>query len=162
MKEWMKGFHEEWNKAAESENQYDGATLNEVFQAAAESLGGDKFICAVENCGRKCVHPNIIQKVGQVYDEVKDIDVLIERLNEFGIGGGHLRREQNKIYASYDRCYCGHAANYKEQIPGAYCNCSRGWFLELFEQTLKAPVKVELVNSIIKGGEKCEFIITLE
>lgn len=159
MKEWIKGFHDEWNKVTESENEYEGLSLSELFQSASEQLDGDKFVCTVENCGRRCVHPNLIHMVRDLYQEVNDIDVLIERMNEKGIGGGHLRREQDKIYASYDRCYCGHVSNYNEKVPDEYCNCSRGWFLELFEQTLKVPVKVELVNSIVKGGDKCEFVI---
>lgn len=74
----------------------------------------------------------------------------------------YVIRGNEEIYASYDRCYCGHLKEYGQQVPSEFCNCSRGWFLELFEKTLHMPVQVELVDSIVQGGKECQFIISFE
>jgi predicted hydrocarbon binding protein len=47
----------------------------------------------------------------------------------------------------------------KKRFSSTYCNCSRGYLLELFEQIFEKPVKVDLVESVIQGAKSCKFII---
>jgi len=46
-------------------------------------------------------------------------------------------------------------------MPAAYCNCSKGWVKQLFENVIDQEIKVELICSIIQGGDKCRFRIYL-
>jgi len=112
----------------------------------------------MEECGRKCISTSTIEKAKKIKNSSKNLEELIEGLNKSHIGG-HLRLEGNKIHASYDRCYCGAVKQTKEKFSPTYCNCSRGWYLELFEQALGKPVKVDLLESIVQGAKTCRFII---
>ncbi len=59
-------------------------------------------------------------------------------------------------------CLCPMA---EAQIPGkispTYCLCSVGYVKEMHERRFGRPVDVELVDSVLKGGKRCKFKITV-
>ena len=80
-------------------------------------------------------------------------------MNEAHIGGGHLKRKNNIIFAQYDKCYCGSVNKTKELFSDTYCYCSCGWYSQLFETLLQKPVEIDLNSSIIQGNDSCLFQI---
>lgn len=119
----------------------------------------DVRVKVMENCGRSCIGNSIIQAAKRVKKNAKSLDELVNCLNKHHIGGGKLRLDDNKICAVYERCYCGMVSKTKEKFSSTYCNCSRGWFLELFEKLFEKPINVDLVESIIQGAKTCKFVI---
>jgi predicted ArsR family transcriptional regulator len=113
----------------------------------------------MEECGRRCMGASIIERAKRIKKASKTLQELVDGLNKSRIGGGNLRLEDNKIHASYGRCYCGAVNKTKEKFSPTYCNCSRGWLLELFQQILEKPVKVEMQKTIIQGAKTCKFTI---
>jgi predicted hydrocarbon binding protein len=114
---------------------------------------------ALENCGRWCIAKSTIDKARRVWKSSKNLDEFLFTLNEQHIGGGKLVVEGDTIHATYERCYCGMVNQTKAPMSATYCNCSRGWFLALFEAVFAKPVQVKLVQSIVQGASSCEFII---
>ena len=47
------------------------------------------------------------------------------------------------------------------QISPTYCLCSVGYVKELHERILGRPVEVELVDSVLRGGKRCKFRMTV-
>lgn len=47
------------------------------------------------------------------------------------------------------------------KIPAFYCLCSVGYVREMHERILGRPVKVQLVDSVLRGGKRCKFKINL-
>jgi len=46
-------------------------------------------------------------------------------------------------------------------ISPTYCLCSVGYVREMHQRLLGRPVQVELVDSVLKGGQRCSFKITV-
>ena len=46
-------------------------------------------------------------------------------------------------------------------ISATYCQCSVGYVREMHRRMLGRPVKVELVDSVLKGGQRCRFKLTV-
>jgi hypothetical protein len=46
-------------------------------------------------------------------------------------------------------------------ISPTYCLCSVGYVREMHERILGKPVAVELVDSVLRGGKRCRFRITM-
>ena len=113
----------------------------------------------MEACGRRCIGASTLREARRLQQEAQDLDDLLRRLNQARIGGGHLQREGWVIHAAYDRCYCGSVSKTREPFSATYCHCSCGWYQQLFETLLDAPVEVELLGSIIQGDERCQFLI---
>ncbi len=116
----------------------------------------------LEYCGRQCLGKSVVQKARGLKQASHSLDEFLAKMNEHHLGGGMLENEGNFIHATYPKCYCGNVSQARLKISGEYCNCSRGWFLELFEKSLGVPVRVEFLHTILQGAEDCQFRITLE
>ena len=59
-------------------------------------------------------------------------------------------------------CFCPIIRNFLDQdVPITFCNCGAGWPKQLWEGVLGQPLKNELVKSLTKGDEECQFAIHL-
>ncbi len=132
-----------------------------MMRALDQNVNAETRRQMMETCGRHCIGASTLEKARRLLRDAPDLDSWLDRLNEAHIGGGHLRREGDSIHAAYDRCYCGSVSQAKERISDTYCRCSCGWYRQLFETLLGRPIEVELVSSIISGGERCQFLILL-
>jgi predicted ArsR family transcriptional regulator len=129
--------------------------VENLTDIAGEDIAKD----VMEACGQQCMGQNLLVKAWKLQKQSQDIDDLLIKLNDAHIGGGKLHREGDIIYASYERCYCGSVSKTRQPISLIYCQCSCGWYKQLFEAILDRSVKVELLDSIIHGADTCQFII---
>jgi hypothetical protein len=51
--------------------------------------------------------------------------------------------------------------NKPEGLSTIYCQCSIGYVKVQHELALKRTVEVELVDSVLRGGNRCKFKITV-
>jgi len=59
-------------------------------------------------------------------------------------------------------CLCPMAeAQRPGTISATYCLCSVGYVKEMHERTLGRPVDVTLVDSVLRGGRRCKFRMTV-
>jgi predicted hydrocarbon binding protein len=147
--------------------QYDTLTtgtqtarwIADLVDDLAVEIGADGAKAVMEACGQQCIGKSVLDRARLIKQDSSTIDEFLEKLNHAHIGGGKLWRENNVIYASYERCYCGSVSKTRQPISTIYCQCSCGWYKKLFEATLDKPVTVELLDSIIHGADTCQFII---
>jgi hypothetical protein len=119
-----------------------------------ETLAG-----ALEQCGRQCQSHSFIIKAKEIYEKSRDMDEFLQKLSKIY---KHLKREGDKVYIVYPRCYCSQVNKIpKGKLSGVYCNCSRGWAKALFEGAMSKPVEVVLEKSIIRGNDECKLRIEL-
>lgn len=115
----------------------------------------------LEDCGRNCIPLGFIEKMKAVWEEY-DLDGLLENINNVWASAGanaYVKRRGDRIYAEFGDCYCPIVQDYPEELSSSWCNCSRGWLLELFESVFGRTVEVELEKSIKQGDEICKFRI---
>ncbi|MEW5872949.1 MAG: GyrI-like domain-containing protein [Chloroflexota bacterium] len=59
-------------------------------------------------------------------------------------------------------CFCPQVRNHMDQgMPVTFCYCGAGWFRQQWEGALGQPVTVEIVKSVLRGDEACEFAMRL-
>ncbi len=46
-------------------------------------------------------------------------------------------------------------------MPPAFCNCGAGWFRQQWEGATGRPVQIEIVESLLRGDERCTFAVRL-
>jgi len=63
--------------------------------------------------------------------------------------------------APEDFCLCPFVESKPEGLSATYCHCSVGYIKELFGQTFGKPVKVELIESVLRDNKRCKFKIEL-
>lgn len=135
------------------------ACIYGMMKLLEASVEGEARFMVMEGCGRACIGASTMTKAVKLQRESDNLDDLLFRLNAAHIGGGHLVREDGVIWATYDRCYCGAVSKSQEPFSETYCHCSCGWFQKLFETLFNQVVKVELMDAILQGGERCRFRI---
>jgi predicted hydrocarbon binding protein len=115
----------------------------------------------IENCGRICANEcGATKEVEEIVKSIRhtvSVDLIIEKMNKAGIGGGKLRKNENSIIGVYEQCYCPSRKHIKSNM---YCRCTQGWVKEVFEMVLEKKVDVVLEKSIAWGDEICKFIVT--
>ncbi|OFV80163.1 MAG: hypothetical protein A2Y78_08550 [Acidobacteria bacterium RBG_13_68_16] len=84
-----------------------------------------------------------------------------------------LRVEGNVIYWEYTGsaetggaspegvCLCPMVESKPAGLSRTFCHCSVGYVKELYEQRFARLVKVELLDSVLYGGKRCRFKITV-
>jgi hypothetical protein len=62
-------------------------------------------------------------------------------------------------------CHCSFVHPYLDEIPSrlspTFCYCGAGWYRRLWEGITGQPVKIEHVETLLRGNEQCTLTITL-
>ena len=89
--------------------------------------------------------------------------VLYMRKNPFnpeGYANAITPAERRKAY-----CHCPFVHPFLDEIPSklspTFCYCGAGWYRRLWEGILGQPVKIEHVETLLRGNDQCTFTITL-
>ncbi len=98
------------------------------------------------------------------------LDALMALLAKH-LGPENARREGDVVYFSYEQrkdaprlaegyCFCKLVEDGPADLSPTYCNCSAGHVAYVFEKhTGKAPVRVEVLESVRRGGKACRFAV---
>ena len=81
-----------------------------------------------------------------------------------------LRIEGNVIHFQYlsnyqgkdapeGACLCPLVETKPKGLSGTFCHCSVGYVREIFSRQIDRPLKVELVEAVLRGGKRCRFKI---
>lgn len=100
-----------------------------------------------------------------------DIDLFIARVRSY-IGEDAIRREGDVVYFRYVQnpaglkvsdgyCLCPLVETGPTGLSGTYCLCSVGYVQNMFETAVGRPARIELLESLKRGGKGCRFKITL-
>jgi len=138
-----------------------------------------------------CAHRfplELIASLKQSYQELGNLDALLQSMQEDAKQQGRPAytapyREGDKLLVTkvpYDPagmeqaataaerraryCHCGLVRALIETGqpgPATFCHCGCGWHQQLWEGILDAPVRVELLKSVLLGDDTCEFAIHL-
>ncbi len=65
----------------------------------------------------------------------------------------------------YYSCFCSlvkEVIRTGEGLSPTFCNCSAGWYVQMWETILdRRPIRVDVVESILRGDDRCVFAIHL-
>lgn len=136
--------------------------IKKVIEVMSDELDDKTRKRILEECGRDCLLPKVIDKLKEVREETEDVNSWIEKIQTDEIWDV-LVIEDGDVFVQYPECYCPILKDIPEyfKMPDAYCECSVGWLKELFEGVFERDVEVELLSSIVRGDEECRFRVGL-
>jgi effector-binding domain-containing protein len=115
-------------------------------------------------------------------DPLAAVDAVLEFMDGDPGWGEPPRREGRAIYTSkkprdpkgYESakddaerrkayCFCPLVRNHLEDggMPVTFCYCGAGWYRQQWEGAIGKPVRVEIVESLLKGDDRCTFAVYL-
>jgi predicted hydrocarbon binding protein len=114
----------------------------------------------MESYGRACaLHYGDIEKARVIRHSAKDVDELVERLNQQILWCGSWVRDGDTITSVCERCGCPLVREGLVKLSPTFCICSRGWVKAVFETALERPVEVDLEQAIGRGDPVCRFLV---
>lgn len=117
----------------------------------------------------------------QIGDRLAAVDAVIDFMGEDPGWAERPRREGNIIYSSknprdpagYEKahtlgekrkayCFCPLIRDKLDQgMPASFCYCGAGWYRQQWEGAIGEPVSIEIISSLLEGGDHCEFAVHL-
>lgn len=122
------------------DEKMDDSTLNKV-------LG---------NLGRECSKDYEKYFIG-FKNNLKGFLEMVQK--SWGIRVEHEKKKKViKLYGKKtEKCLCAFVK--KSLTPTDFCNCSLGWWKHTFGTVIGKPVKVKIIESVLRGGKSCSFSI---
>lgn len=153
--------HEDFTRASLPREK--AVWIRRMIRRLEDNCGSEICQGVMETCGRKCCGISTRTQASKIWEGSDSLEDFLRKMNQRGLGGGRLvLKDANTISGGYDKCYCGQVSQTDAPFPTlTYCQCSAGWYKQLFEAALGLHVEVRLVQSIISGAPSCEFEISI-
>jgi hypothetical protein len=147
-------------KVIQTQKQFVENWLADLLESMDKNLDRATQERIVGNCGKACFNRFQFKKDIAINGE-GNLDKLIEAYRK----NFEIWKDGNTVHIRYGEvsngCYCP-AANYRTPKPNdIHCECTRTTHQTIFETALGKPFRVEIAESLRRGGRTCHFIVYL-
>jgi hypothetical protein len=144
----------------DSEKEFIKAWLSDLMAAIQREPDPAIRSRLVSACGRACFERHEFKRNWAVAGR-GDVGKLIEALK----ANFEVWRDGDEVHIRYGAvskgCYCP-AAKYRPAAPDdVHCHCSQGSHQAVWQTALGRPVRVDIVESVRRGGRTCRFVVRL-
>jgi hypothetical protein len=134
--------------------------LSDLLEQVDANLDEPAKIKLLGGCGRACFERFPFKRAWAEQGR-GDVEKLIAALQK----NFDVEREGQRVHIRYGKvskgCYCP-AAKYRAPKPNdLHCYCTRGTHQAVWETALGRPVRVEIAETVRRGGKTCHFIVFL-
>lgn len=163
---WVKGAMERLDSMADPRQKYDAVSscahvfpraqidkLGAVYESARAEV--DDPLQAVDAvldfmAADPCWRERPLREGRTIYSSKKPRD-------PHGFEAATSKAEKAKAY-----CFCPIIRNHLDEgMPTTFCYCGAGWYRQQWEGAVGKPVRIEIVESLLKGDDRCTFAIHL-
>jgi hypothetical protein len=145
-------------KQAQQKKQFIENWLSDLLESMEQQLDRETQEKIVGKCGVGCYNRHSF-KQDIATNSHGDLEKLIENYSR----NFEVWKDGATVHIRYgavsSQCYCP-AANYRTPKPNdIHCECTRNTHKTIFETALGKPVRVEIAESLRRGGQTCHFIV---
>lgn len=109
-----------------------------------------------------CVKDTVLPVIMQWFRESdRDLDIYCQKYGETEFSYAKVIEKGHIYEMGYPRCVCPEAlAGGKE---ASFCECSRQSMIYVLENMMpEKHIEVEIIETVLSGGEKCRFRVSIE
>ncbi len=144
----------------QSEKDFIVNWLTDLLDTIDTTLDDESKVKLMAGCGRGCFNRHQFKKDIALKGK-GDLDKLLEAYKQ----NFEVWREGETVHVRFgevsDHCYCPVAQNIPARPHDIHCECTRATHQAIFETALGRPFKVDIVESLRRGGKTCHFIVYL-
>lgn len=145
---------------ADREREFLKNWLTDLFDTLDSEFDEAARVKLMAGCGRGCFRRHSFKT-----DIARLGSGSVERLLEAYKKNFEVWREGNQVHVRYGavnkQCYCPAARYHPAKARDAHCECTRATHQAVFETALERPIRVEVVESLRRGGKTCHFVATV-
>jgi hypothetical protein len=146
---------------ARGENEFVNHWLSDLFDAIDAEVDPAVRVKLLEGCGRGCFRRHEF-KQAIARDGKGDLDKLIAAYKR----NFEIWRDGDFVHIRYGErspgCYCPAARHRPAKPNDLHCECTRMTHQTIFETALGRPFKVDVLQSVRRGGQTCHFRVHLQ
>jgi hypothetical protein len=132
--------------------------INDLMDSMDKVLDEETYSKLIEGCGRGCYNRHQFKKDISVAAQ-GDLDKLLTAYKK----NYEVWKEGDTVHIRYGEkspgCYCPVLKNQDYKSKGMHCNCTKATHQAIFENALGRPFKVDILESIRRGGQTCHFLV---
>ena len=144
LEDFSKGFLADW--------------LKTLLDSMDKNLDEETRLKIFKETGTFCAKAHATELFKEIKTKTNDVKQLMSMLNEKLKGTTWEVVDDGKLKVTYERCFCP-IVGYGLHKSEVQCDCSIGWLKKNLEILFNKDVAVELAESVLRGGSKCEFLI---
>jgi hypothetical protein len=153
----MKGLEEQVTRL-QQEKEFLQNWLSDLLDAMETELDDATRVRLFEACGRGCYHRHEFkQEIAQKGQGSLENLIAAYRQNF------EIWQEDGLVHIRYGEtspgCYCPAACFRPARANDLHCECTRMTHQTIFETALGRPIKVEVVETVRRGGKTCHFVV---
>jgi hypothetical protein len=152
---------EEKFEALKAERDFIVNWLTDLLAAIDSRLDPASKVLLMAGCGQGCFDRHQFKK-----DIARQGHGDLDRLTAAYSKNFEVWRDGNLFHIRYGKtskgCYCPVARNLLPKPNDMHCECTRATHQAVFEAALERPFKVEIAESLRRGGVTCHFIVHLD
>jgi hypothetical protein len=144
----------------EAKKEFIENWLSDLLDTIDAELDENIKVKLMEGCGRGCFRRHQFKR--DIAQKGKgNLENLLEALKNNFI----IQREGDLVHIRYGNgpngCYCPVLHNRPPKPNDMHCNCTRATHQAIFEEALGRPFKVEIIETLRRGGKMCHFVVHL-
>ncbi|NEW82900.1 MAG: hypothetical protein GZ094_11125 [Mariniphaga sp.] len=132
--------------------------VNDLMDTMDKVLDEETYIKLIEGCGRGCYNRHQLKKDISIAAQ-GDLDKLLTAYKK----NFEVWKEDDTVHIRYGEkspgCYCPVLKNQAYNTKGMHCNCTKATHQAIFENALGRPFKVDILESVRRGGQTCHFLV---
>jgi len=142
---------------ADREKEFVTNWMTDLFDTMDAELDEKTKVRLIAGCGRGCFRrfqfKQDIARLGK-----GSVESLLEAYKK----NFEVWREGGLVHIRYGavnkQCYCPAARYHPAKPHDMHCECTRATHQTIFETALGRPIRVEIVESLRRGGTTCHFV----
>jgi hypothetical protein len=138
---------------------------NNAIERLETEIGKESATEIMRACGSKCCGQGQRKTAKRLMQDSSSIEEFLDKVSNYGVRDGELEYKLingNTIIGKHNRCFCGQVKKSKALFNSkTYCQCSVEFNKQFFEAAFEKPIEVKLKQSILNGGDYCEFEIKI-
>ncbi len=146
--------------AARKEADFVRNWVSDLLDTMDEQLPREARVRLIEGCGRGCFRRHEFKRA--IAEQGKgDVEKLIAAYKK----NFEVWREGDAVHVRYgetsSRCYCPVVKGRARKADDLHCECTRSTHQSIFETALGRPIRVDVVETLRRGGRTCHFVAHL-
>ncbi len=134
--------------------------VSDLLDTMDEQLPREARLKLIAGCGRGCFRRHEFKRA--IAEQGKgDVEKLIAAYKK----SFEVWRDGQTVHVRYgevsSRCYCPVVKTRAAKSDDLHCECTRSTHQSIFETALGRPIKVEVLESLRRGGKTCHFVAHL-
>jgi len=144
------------------ENTFIKNWLSDLLDTMDKVLDKETKVKVIEGCGRGCFNRHQFKK--DIAEKGKgDVDKLIEAYKS----SFEAWKEGDTVHIRFGfgkgkkGCFCPTARTQPVKPDDVMCECTRMTHQSIFETALNRKVKIDILETVRRGGDVCHFLVHL-